>query len=60
MVKLDARIGNDHGFTGVQAGAQIDKQIEHSVDGEKYLRREREIQRTLERMATKDDSGTWT
>jgi hypothetical protein len=35
--------------------AQIDKQIEHSVDREEYLRRDREIQHALERMATKDE-----
>ncbi len=34
---------------------QLDKQIEHSVDREEYLRRDREIQHALERMATKDE-----
>ena len=34
---------------------QLDKQIEHSVDREEYLRRDREIQRALERMATTDE-----
>jgi hypothetical protein len=29
--------------------------VEHSVDREEYLRRDREIQRALERMATKDE-----
>ena len=35
--------------------AQLDKQVEHSVDREEYLRRDREIQRALERTATKDE-----
>ena len=34
---------------------QLDKQVEHAVDREEYLRRDREIQRALERMATKDE-----
>jgi hypothetical protein len=34
---------------------QLDKQIEHSVDREECLRRDREIRRALERMATKDE-----
>ena len=34
---------------------QLDRQVEHSVDREEYLRRDREIQRALERMATKDE-----
>jgi hypothetical protein len=34
---------------------QLDKQVEHLVDREEYLRRDREIQRALERMATKDE-----
>jgi galactokinase len=34
---------------------QLDKQVEHSVDREEYLRRDREIQHALERMATKDE-----
>jgi hypothetical protein len=37
------------------AQTQLDKQVEHSVDREEYLRRDREIQRALERMATKDE-----
>ena len=32
--------------------AQIDKLIEHSVDREEYLRRDREIRRAMERIAT--------
>lgn len=35
--------------------SQLDKQVEHFVDREEYLRRDREIQRALERMATKDE-----
>jgi galactokinase len=35
--------------------AQIDKQVDHCVDREEYLRRDREVQRALERMATKDE-----
>jgi hypothetical protein len=34
---------------------QLDKHAEHAVDREEYLRRDREIQRALERMATKDE-----
>jgi hypothetical protein len=34
---------------------QLDRQVEHSVDREEYLRRDREIQPALERMATKDE-----
>ncbi len=34
---------------------QLDKQVEHSVDREEYLRPDREIQRALERLATKDE-----
>ncbi|MGA8597918.1 MAG: hypothetical protein WB676_24650 [Bryobacteraceae bacterium] len=34
---------------------QLDKQMEYAVDREEYLRRDREIQRALERMATKDE-----
>ena len=33
----------------------IDKHVEHSVDREECLRRDREIQRAMERMATKDE-----
>ena len=32
-----------------------DKQVEHCVDREEYLHRDREIQSALERMATKDE-----
>ena len=35
--------------------SQLDKQVEHYVDREECLRRDREIQRALERMATKDE-----
>ena len=35
--------------------AQLDKQVEHAVDREEHLRRDREIQRALERMASKDE-----
>jgi hypothetical protein len=35
--------------------SQLDEQLEHSVDREEYLRRDREIQRARERMATKDE-----
>jgi galactokinase len=34
---------------------QLDKQVEHAVEREQYLRRDREVQRALERMATKDE-----
>jgi hypothetical protein len=34
---------------------QLDKQVEHAVDRKEYLRRDREIQRARERMATKDE-----
>jgi hypothetical protein len=33
----------------------LDKQLEHSVDREEYLRRAREIHHALDRMATKDE-----
>jgi hypothetical protein len=35
--------------------AQFSEQLQHAVDREEYLRRDREVQHALERMATKDE-----
>ena len=54
MVNLYARVGTIEDSVA-PTQAQIDKQVEHCVDREEYLRRDREIQRALERMATMDE-----
>jgi galactokinase len=54
MVNLHARVSTITDSV-VRTQAQLDKQVEHAVDREEYLRRDREIQRALERMATKDE-----
>ena len=54
MVTLYARVSTITDSVA-RTQAQLDKQVEHAVDREEYLRRDREIQRALERMATKDE-----
>jgi hypothetical protein len=44
MVKLYARVGMTADSV-VRTQTQLDKQVEHAVDREEYLRRDREIQR---------------
>ncbi|MFZ0592934.1 MAG: hypothetical protein WAM39_20920 [Bryobacteraceae bacterium] len=54
MINLYARVGAiADSVTRTQT--QLDKQVEHAADREEYLHRDREIQRALERMATKDE-----
>jgi hypothetical protein len=50
---LYARLGTI--MDSVVRTTQLDKQVEHAVDREGYVRRDREMQRALERMATKDE-----
>jgi hypothetical protein len=52
IVNIYARVGT---IPDSVAQTQLDRQVEHAVDREEYLRRDREIQRALERMATKDE-----
>ncbi len=54
MINLYAHVGAIADSVA-RTQVQLDKQIEHSVDREEYLRRDREIQHALERMATKDE-----
>jgi hypothetical protein len=54
MIKLYARVSTIADSV-VRTQTQLDKQVEHSVDREEYLRRDREIQRALERITTKDE-----
>ena len=54
MINLYAHVGAIADSVA-RTQVQLDKQIEHAVDQEEYLRRDREIQRALERMATKDE-----
>ena len=54
MVTLYARVSTITDSVA-RTQAQLDKQVEHAVDREEYLRRDRETQRALERMATKDE-----
>jgi hypothetical protein len=54
MINLYARVGAIADSVA-RTQTQLDRQVEHSVDREEYLRRDREIQRALERMATKDE-----
>ena len=54
MVTLYARVSTITDSVA-RTQTQLDKQVEHAVDREEYLRRDREIQRALERMATKDE-----
>jgi hypothetical protein len=54
MVTLYARVSTITDSV-VRKQTQLDKQVEHAVDREEYLRRDREVQRALERMATKDE-----
>jgi hypothetical protein len=54
MINLYARVGAIADSVA-RTQTQLDRQVEHSVDREEYLRRDREIQHALELMATKDE-----
>lgn len=54
MINLYARVATVTDSVA-RTQIQLDRQVEHSVDREEYLRRDREIQRAIERMATKDE-----